>query len=480
MSNIIDSIQVSGVTYQLSGSSSGGNNVVELTQAEYDALVDKDPTAFYIITDAEEINANDYVTKTSNVVSGYTTYQLFDAPESPSFYNLTIDEILVRRCYKEGVNTETHTVYLKNSNNQTVSTSLSLNWTDKTGSTSQDISLSVTWSDSLDGFVMVDNNTSYPYFYNISPALPPHALNNYRYYYKVDDVQSQQSAAYLNGIDKGVEADYVVGFPNSTSLSSDGSLMIELLKEKSSISHNYKVCNTNDFDWGFDGISYKLVNGEGHYDTLSLDGIYCQVPQNSPSKYNDAYLSIKFKINPNYSSQDNNSIILYLGAASDKTQTYWSTSNTLTFYYNGSTDTIDTNGIVGTYDIYSINYDQTTHYVTIDMNIYQTYNGYYWAIKQVGHGSCLIGTNYQITEFQYYTTKYKPFDYLNDVKIDTSAITTSVTSSSTDSQVPSAKAVNDKLGGLSLVKLTQAEYDALVQGGTVDANTLYIITNVVN
>lgn len=36
-------------------------------------------------------------------------------------------------------------------------------------------------------------------------------------------------------------------------------------------------------------------------------------------------------------------------------------------------------------------------------------------------------------------------------------------------------AVNDALGGLSLVKLTQAEYDAL--SGNTDANTLYVIVN---
>ncbi len=37
MSNIIDTIQVSGVNYTLSATSSGGgNSVVELTQAEYD------------------------------------------------------------------------------------------------------------------------------------------------------------------------------------------------------------------------------------------------------------------------------------------------------------------------------------------------------------------------------------------------------------------------------------------------------------
>lgn len=57
--------------------------------------------------------------------------------------------------------------------------------------------------------------------------------------------------------------------------------------------------------------------------------------------------------------------------------------------------------------------------------------------------------------------------------VDTSAITTTITSSSTDAQVPSAKAVNDKLGGLSLVKLTQSEYDAL--SPNYDANTLYVI-----
>ena len=56
--------------------------------------------------------------------------------------------------------------------------------------------------------------------------------------------------------------------------------------------------------------------------------------------------------------------------------------------------------------------------------------------------------------------------------VETSAITTSVTSSSTDVQVPSAKAVYDQLGGLKLVKLTQSEYDSLT---TKDSYTLYII-----
>ena len=56
--------------------------------------------------------------------------------------------------------------------------------------------------------------------------------------------------------------------------------------------------------------------------------------------------------------------------------------------------------------------------------------------------------------------------------VETSAITTLMSSASTDSQVPSAKAVNDKLGGLSIVKLTESEYTALV---TKDSNTLYVV-----
>lgn len=59
-------------------------------------------------------------------------------------------------------------------------------------------------------------------------------------------------------------------------------------------------------------------------------------------------------------------------------------------------------------------------------------------------------------------------------KIDTTAITTSLTSQSTNTQVPSAKAVYDNFGGLKLVKLTQVEYDSLV---TKDNSTLYVIVN---
>ena len=72
MSNIIDSIQLSGVTYTLSAQTSGGGNpTVELTQAQYDALVTAGTVqadTYYIITDAIAIEATSAVTRGSTAV----------------------------------------------------------------------------------------------------------------------------------------------------------------------------------------------------------------------------------------------------------------------------------------------------------------------------------------------------------------------------------------------------------------------------
>ena len=68
MSNIIDSIKLSGTVYTLSAQTSGGGNpTVELTQAEYDALVTAGTVSadtYYIITDAQAGDLTNYYTKT--------------------------------------------------------------------------------------------------------------------------------------------------------------------------------------------------------------------------------------------------------------------------------------------------------------------------------------------------------------------------------------------------------------------------------
>lgn len=54
----INKIRISGTSYDIQDSNAP--KVVELTQAQYDALVDKDPNVFYIITDASQVDLSQY------------------------------------------------------------------------------------------------------------------------------------------------------------------------------------------------------------------------------------------------------------------------------------------------------------------------------------------------------------------------------------------------------------------------------------
>lgn len=114
------------------------------------------------------------------------------------------------------------------------------------------------------------------------------------------------------------------------------------------------------------------------------------------------------------------------------------------------------------------------------------------AKNQYSAGHNGLYSTYKTPQYDYTVTSFFEFGGINGVSVlrptgnastgwhgdfslvETSAVTTSMTSSSTDSQVPSAKCVFDQLGGLKLVKLTQSEYDALVDK---DSDTLYVIVN---
>lgn len=60
-----------------------------------------------------------------------------------------------------------------------------------------------------------------------------------------------------------------------------------------------------------------------------------------------------------------------------------------------------------------------------------------------------------------------------NTKENSSNKVTSINSSSTNTQYPSAKCVYDWMSGIKIVALTQTQYDALT---TKDADTLYFIT----
>ncbi len=101
MSNIIDSIQLSGVTYNIQGSGGGGNPTVELTQAEYDALVSAGTVSadtYYIITDAQAGDLTQYWTSAqtqsaiNQATSGKTNQSDFTGHTANTNVHLTTTE----------------------------------------------------------------------------------------------------------------------------------------------------------------------------------------------------------------------------------------------------------------------------------------------------------------------------------------------------------------------------------------------------
>lgn len=86
----------------------------------------------------------------------------------------------------------------------------------------------------------------------------------------------------------------------------------------------------------------------------------------------------------------------------------------------------------------------------------------------------------ELTQAQYDTLVTKDPDVLyviSDAAPAEVIITTSITSSSTNGEAASAKAVYDFVGGLKMVKMTSADYQALA---TKDANTVYFVGDATN
>ena len=70
MSNIIDKIQLSGITYDIGGQGGSGVSVVEVTQAEYDVLPSSaktDTSKMYVITDAQAGDLSNYMTSAETI-----------------------------------------------------------------------------------------------------------------------------------------------------------------------------------------------------------------------------------------------------------------------------------------------------------------------------------------------------------------------------------------------------------------------------
>lgn len=134
--------------------------------------------------------------------------------------------------------------------------------------------------------------------------------------------------------------------------------------------------------------------------------------------------------------------------------------------YNSGTDSF-TNSTE--YTGITLAYDQITKIVTLTLDSSYNYIRGVRTAKNFADENDLTNPSYYIGAVTIETNSYKLQDAL-DNKVDTSDVTTAVTSGSTD--VVTSGGVYAKMGGMTIVKITESDYQSL---SVKDPDTLYVV-----
>ena len=423
MSNIIDSIKLSGVTYTIQGSGGGGNPTVELTQAQYDALVTAGTVqadTYYIITDASAGDLSNYMSsaQTMSAITEATSgkvdsnvYTAYTASTDTAIQGK--QDTLVSGTNIKTINNESllgsGNITIQGGGGKTVSGGTNISIT--TGETADTINCKIPYSDVING------NTDII----LGKDMPSVSDYNRVCYGKKIASRANSYFSYSIGI----------GVPPSVN-SSDYN---ELYGSYSIGIGGFKIGNGSQYS--------NFVNGcvaIGYGAKTRINGAV------AIGKDTEASGTTKTNINNQLSIDTSNQVYIY---NKDNTEMIC-----LQDHLGGGNvpesrlNLLHGYGTSGGTDLFSWSTGSTSQVINE-----------YVAFSKINNTSIICGKNTSPTNFSL---------------VETSAITTSITSSSTDAQVPSAKCVYDTLGGLKLVKLTQTEYDNL---STKDSNTLYVIVN---
>lgn len=384
----------SGIT--ISGnviSSEGGNKVVELTQAQYDALVDKDPDTFYIITDAEAIDINNYYTKTA-----VDTALAAKANTATTYTKTEVDTALANKADTSAV---------------TEAISSAVSGKADTSSVYTKSEVDTALSGKQDTLIAGDNITISG---NVISA---------------DGGGKAVSGGTNISITTGETSDTInctLNLENGTNSQSGG------IKQKSNAGTNY-VSGRDACAFGCGnqaGGTNSFVTGV--YNIGSIGGDFVSGYKNKTTNSNETLFGMCALSNGSQTSEMNGNSGCTLFAVGNGEWRSQTKHNAIDIRQNGDIYIADTNDT------------STSNYYEKPMIKLQDALGGGGGVSESAFTSYSAATDARISE---------------------------------DEEVTAAglNALNDALGGLKLVKLTQAEYDALA---TKDANTLYIISNVVS
>ena len=409
----INKIKLSGTTYSIQDENAC--KVVELTQAEYDELPTsaKTSNSLFVITDATAGDLSNYYTKSETSGATEISTALASKADTATTYTKTETDNAITAATSTKQDTLVSGTNIKTINNESILGEGNITIQGGSGggkAVSAGTNISITTGETADTI-----NCTLPISANGSSIIIKYGSNS---------ASSNNNFSQVFGSGNTING---YGGYNQPCITVEG------------IGNSCGTLATHvegGYNIGVYG-SYSHVEGAHNKLTVSTSP-YVEVCSHVEGKYNKV-----LNYSEHASGQYNNSV--------SASTTFGDSGNTLFSVGNGT----DNNARHNAFEIRQ------------NGDIYITKDGQDVKLQdQLGGG----GSSY---------TAGDGIDINNDVisvtgKVDTSAITTTISSSSTDAQVPSAKAVYDQLGGLKLVKLTQSEYDSLT---TKDNSTLYVIVN---
>lgn len=461
-------IKVSGVTYDLGGGSEG-NKVIEVTQAEYDALASGesfDSSALYVITDADEFNPNIYVKKSENVATLNMRLKtksdaiLKDEDEYTSLFYLTNGTLgyycVLRYSYRWNTNYGgTYSISFTWGNDFKISSYVTMSATYDSETNTYTVQATNIGDGNVGGLyglftysefiievpiIQVSGQTA-----NVVTDGVSEALGNL--YSKTNFSLKQVSAAPLeNGFiriigltNNGFYKTYDSAFYDNDSIIYKNEAL-SVCNAKSEIFQGENLLTPDDADrW----ISYDTYNMKHSFESFAI------------------------YINQNYSITSSSHLTFMILNSSTYDSSGYNGYNVLNLWYRYNNGNIE-------FGFGSTDSNMTSDYETLRASIKDNY-----------HIDLEISNKeikYTKSEKNYYSNKYYAIYSISSSKSlstkDTTLITNNITkfSSAVDgkSAIQNGQTAYDHLGGLKLLKITQSDYDALE---AKDSNTLYIITS---
>ena len=491
----INKIRLSGQTYNIEDVNA--TKTVELTQAQYDALAVKDPNTFYIITDSEGFDLSNYYTKSET--SGATQISTAlaskaDKSEIPSLDGYATEtwvegkgyltehqdisgklDVSAFNTYSGSVNTQLNSKALESDLNalndtvtaHTANASIHVTAVDKAAWNAKS-DFSGSYNDLTDKPTIPTVPTSNTAFTNDAGYITSSALNGYA---TTGDVQTAITAATSTKQDTLISGTNIKTINNESILGS-GNIDIQGGGGKElSGGTNISITTGETADtinctlpYYIDSGNCWTIFGDSSANSNKSTGTYDSVYIGYNNEIKNTNISITRKTQKNILIGWNNKLDSYYNSSGLGFNAIIGHGNTL----SGSNN-IRESYVIGSYNTGHTSYEFICGWSNEVRNSHETSFGYYNnsvsasttfgdsgnTLFSVGNGT--VDARHNAFEIRQNGDIYCS-DGTNDVKLQDTITATAANTTA--------------LGGLSLVKLTQSEYDALA---TKDSNTLYVI-----